>query len=176
MGESRASGHHLLCYWSAQTLGCGSPGAYRLQVRPDGGPTSAQSVAYGSVKAAILHGFREPSRSELASTSPLGLKATSITASAPLPRYGARGGRVVPTCLPVSGSHNPTSPPRAPALAGSLPAGLKAALCACPEAAKRSPPAGRPVSGFHNRADPSRPTMASRLPSGLNVTSRTPAR
>src|ERR1700759_819260 len=85
--------HHLLCYWSAQTLGCGSPGAYRLQVGPDGGPTSAQSVAYGSVKAAILHGFREPSRSELASNSPLGLKATSITASAPLPRYGAPGGR-----------------------------------------------------------------------------------
>src|SRR5690349_4468407 len=128
MGESRASGHHLLCYWSAQTLGCGSPGAYRIQVGPDGGPTSAQSVAYGSVKAAVLHGFREPSRSELASTSPLGLKATSPTPYARRPSGCGSGlGKIAfPTGFSVTGSHNPTSPPPPPALASSLPSGLKA--------------------------------------------------
>src|ERR1700685_1456962 len=130
------------------------------------------------MKSAIRHGCNEPSKSELASNSPSGLKATSTTPSAPLPRKAPLGGSAAPTCLPVSGF--PTrAVPSASALDRSFPFALKATSSAPtggPEpfglglgSTEIALPAGLPVSGSQNPTS-SPPALASSLPFGLNTT------
>src|SRR5215472_9678873 len=166
-----------------QTLGCGSPGAYRAHSAFAGGPASAHSAAYGSAKSGIGQVRTVPSASALARSLPSGLNATPVTLPPePVPAGSlpsglnataftlppGSAGRGEPTGCLVAGFHSRTVPSPS-AVASSLPFGLKATLL-CPG---KTPDFCR-VTGFHSRTVPSPAAVASSVPSGLNATAFTP--
>src|SRR6516162_626872 len=149
-----------------QTVGCGSPGAYRVHSAFAGGPTSAHSAVYGSANSGIGHVRTAPSVSAVARSLPSGLNATPDT----LPPEPAPARRGAPTACPVAGFHSRTEP-SLEAVASSLPSGLNATPFTPPlVAAGRGAPTAWPVAGFHSRTVPSPSALASSLPSGLNAT------